>query len=183
MITLSQLGSDDAEEPEILQTRTDTDGNTDRMRAGSDRTSAQPGGTSILLGPPRSLHTTLRNSMEVKKKKKTPKKQKNSEPSDQPGPCGAGPVSTPPSAFLAVSLGHIWPTCGSHYPLKACARLFLSTGWLGAGVISFGRHSPMLEAGGGGACLDAGLDSGTQLCAREVEPAFSGPSSSQLASA
>lgn len=76
MITLSQLGSDDAEEPEILQTRTDTDGNTDGMRAGSDRTSAQPGGTSILLGPPRSLHTTLRNSMEVKKEKKPPQKNK-----------------------------------------------------------------------------------------------------------
>lgn len=146
------------------------------MRAGSDRTSAQPGGKSILLGPARSLHSTLRNSMEVKKNKK----HQNSELSDQPGPCGAGPASTPPSAFLAVSLGHIWPTCGSHYPLKACARLFLSTGWLGAGVVSFGRQP--YARGRGWRGLDSGLDSGTQLCARGVEPGFSGPSSSQLAS-
>jgi hypothetical protein len=39
----------------------------------------------------------------------------------------------------------------------------------------------MLEAGWRG--LDSGLDSGSQLCAKGVEPAVSGPSSSQLASA
>lgn len=68
--------------------------------------------------------------MEVKKKLSTLK--------DQPGPCGAGPASTLPSAFLAVSF---WGTSGQHVApitiLKACARLFLSTGWLGAGVVSF----------------------------------------------
>lgn len=39
----------------------------------------------------------------------------------------------------------------------------------------------MVEAGWRG--LDSGLDSGTQLCAKGVEPAVSEPSSSQLASA
>lgn len=63
---LSRLGSVHAEDPEVLQTRAGTDRNTDGMRAGSGGTSPRPGGMSILLGPPRSLHTTLRNSKEVK---------------------------------------------------------------------------------------------------------------------
>ena len=130
MMTLSHLGSDDAEEPEILQTRRDTDGNTDRMRAGSGRTSTQPGGTSILLGPPRSLHTTLTNSMEVKKKTLNTQASLVLVGRGQPAHC------------LLHSWQSLLGTSGQHVApitiLKACARLFLSTGWLGVGVVSFG---------------------------------------------
>lgn len=64
---LSRLGSDDAEDQEVLQTGADTDGNTGGgIGEGSGGTSARPGGRSILLGPPQPLHTTLRNSKEVK---------------------------------------------------------------------------------------------------------------------
>lgn len=128
---LSRLGSDDAEDQEVLQTGADTDGNTaGGIREGSGATSARPGGTSILLGPPRPLHTTLRNSKEVK-----------TELFDQPGPCGAGPASTPPSAFLARSLGHIWPTCGSHYHSQVLRKAIFIHRMVGGGVgvvVSFG---------------------------------------------
>lgn len=117
MMTLSQLGSDDAEEPEILQTCTDTDRNTDGIRAGSGRTSTQPGGTSILLGPPRSLHTTLRNSMEVKKTLNTQRPAWSLW-----GGASQHTACIPGSLFL----GHIWPTCGSHYHSQGlCEAIFI----------------------------------------------------------
>lgn len=164
---LSRLGSDDAEDPEVLQTRADTD----RMRAGSGRTSARPGGD---VHPARATPVLAQSFEKLQG-------SKNSELLDQPGPCEAGPpVSTPPSAFLALSLGHIWPTCGSHYHSQGLCKAIFIHRMVGGGGSLLRTLALCWMRGGGAQTL---LDSGTQLCARGVEPAFPGPSSSQLASA
>lgn len=106
---LFPLGSDEAEGPG-LRPRADADA----LRVGPRGTAAGPGAKSG-SGHPRPC-TRVR---------KTPESKLCGVRAPRlPGLCGAGPArwggrsrsrSSPPSAFLAVARGHIWPTCGSHY--------------------------------------------------------------------
>lgn len=76
------------------------------------------------------------------------------------------------SAFLAVSLGHIWPTCGSYYCSQGlCAAIFSHR--MGVGEGSCRRRlgtGGMVGSGGAGRVLPAGRDSRVLLRARGVAP-------------
>lgn len=52
-------------------------------------------------------------------------------------PWGGAGLSSPPPTFLAVSPGHIWPTCGSHYgPPGLSAAIFIHRMGVAWGMVS-----------------------------------------------
>lgn len=129
---LFHLGSNEAEDPGVLESRLQPCADADAVREGPGGTTAGPGGESGSGHPCPCTH-------DFQKPKKV-----NCGVSTRrlPGPCGGGACEAGAgrgwrprrSAFLAVSPGHIWPTCGSHYSSQGLrARLFLPTGWRGWG--------------------------------------------------
>lgn len=131
---LSPPASAEAEDPG-LHPRADADA----LRVGPGGTAAGPGGKSG-SGHPRPC-TRLRKTPESKLcRVRAPR---------LPGPCGAGLARRGGAGARVLRRPHSWQslagTSGQHVsPItlpKACARLFLSTGWRGEGV-SFGRQPP-----------------------------------------